>query len=99
MAVLLSNQSSADVITGRWFVKKRDDSPMDLLMDALRHPAVPPIEDAKVLFQRAAHLGRSNRFAEELATYEEVVRRFAEANDVVLLQQVAIALVNKGVRL
>ncbi|MBI1955138.1 MAG: tetratricopeptide repeat protein, partial [Acidobacteria bacterium] len=44
-------------------------------------------------------LGQLNRSAEEIAVYEEVVRRYGEATEAALQVQVARALFNKGNRL
>jgi len=54
---------------------------------------------ARALFNKAVALGILGRSEEALAAYEEVVRRFGEANEPALREQVAKALFNKGVRL
>ncbi|WP_175135358.1 tetratricopeptide repeat protein [Achromobacter pulmonis] len=52
---------------------------------------------AKVLVNRGITQGQLNQHEAEIATYDEVLRRFGEAAEPALREQVARALVNKGV--
>ena len=54
---------------------------------------------AGTLFQRGVALGEIGRTEEELAAYDEVVRRFGKSEAPLLLEPVARALFNRGVRL
>ena len=54
---------------------------------------------ASVLFQRGVALGKGGRTEEELAAYDEVVRRFGKSEEPALLEAVAKALFNRGVGL
>src|SRR5580658_1146284 len=69
------------------------------LGDVLRGAGVSPQEEAKLLFQRTLHLGRSGRFTDELALYESFVRQFGDSQDPTVRQNLAAALFNRGVRL
>ena len=51
------------------------------------------------LYNKGYRLGSLNRSDEEIAVYDEVVKRFGNAKEAALLEQVAMALVTKGVRL
>ncbi|WP_224241618.1 tetratricopeptide repeat protein [Hyalangium gracile] len=73
--------------------------------NAARSISAPPLGVARSLFGRAIALGLKGHSGEAVASYEEVVRRFGEAAEVPLREQVevplkkqvAMALVNKGV--
>ncbi|MDZ7305400.1 MAG: SIR2 family protein, partial [candidate division KSB1 bacterium] len=54
---------------------------------------------ARALLRKGYVLGQLNRSEEALAAYDEVLRRFGEATELPLREQVARALVNKGYRL
>ena len=54
---------------------------------------------AKALLYKGITLAALNRSEEEIAVYEEVVKRFGEASEPELREQVAKALVNKGITL
>ncbi|MDZ7297569.1 MAG: hypothetical protein ONB50_06240, partial [candidate division KSB1 bacterium] len=54
---------------------------------------------AKALRNKGITLGQLKRSEEALAAYDEVLRRFGEATELPLREQVATALVNKGYRL
>ncbi|MBT3067285.1 hypothetical protein [Rhodoferax sp. U11-2br] len=51
---------------------------------------------AQVLFNRGISQAKLNQHEAEIATYDEVLRRFDEATEPALIEQVARALVNKG---
>jgi tetratricopeptide (TPR) repeat protein len=53
----------------------------------------------KALVNKGVALGRAEKPEEEIAVYDEVVRRFGDAEETPLLGQVAKALFNKGVAL
>lgn len=55
-----------------------------------------PIEQTHALLIKGLTLGKMGKNAEEIAIYDEVVRRFGEATEMPLRERVAIALVNKG---
>ena len=54
---------------------------------------------ARALVKKGVRLGRLNQCQEEIAVYDEVVRRFGEAAEPALRKLVARALFNKGVSL
>ncbi|MGD0499897.1 MAG: SIR2 family protein, partial [Bryobacteraceae bacterium] len=56
-------------------------------------------EGAKALYNKGLTLGVLNRSEEEIAVYDEVVRRYGDATEAPLREQVAKALVNKGITL
>jgi tetratricopeptide (TPR) repeat protein len=51
---------------------------------------------ARALVNKGVRLGTLNRSEEEIAAYDEVVRRFGEAGELAMREPVARALVNKG---
>jgi SOS response regulatory protein OraA/RecX len=64
-----------------------------------KRSALKELDIAKALVYQALTLGQLERPEEELAAYEEVVRRFGEGNLAVLQKQVATALVYKALTL
>ncbi|HEX5338808.1 MAG TPA: tetratricopeptide repeat protein, partial [Gallionella sp.] len=54
---------------------------------------------AKALVNKGFRLGQMNRNEDEIAVYDEVVKRYGEAPETALRELVAKALVNKGIRL
>jgi len=62
-------------------------------------PRATPEEIARALFHRGAALGELGRLQDELAAYDEVIRRFGDASDPRLREQVAKALFNKSITL
>jgi tetratricopeptide (TPR) repeat protein len=54
---------------------------------------------ARALVNKGVTLGKLNRSEEEIAVYDEVLRRFGEATEPALCELVATALFNKGVTL
>ena len=53
---------------------------------------------AQSLFNAGVAFGQMNRSEEEIAIYDEVVKRFGDATEAALREQVATALFNKGFR-
>ena len=67
--------------------------------EAAEHISASVINSATALFNTGIVLGELNRGEEEIAVYNEIVRRFGEATEVELREQVARALINKGIAL
>lgn len=61
--------------------------------------ATDQVQQAKALLSKGYVLGQMNRNEEEIAVYDEMVRRYGDADEVALREQVAKALLNKGFRL
>ncbi|GAB6036531.1 hypothetical protein JCM15519_10900 [Fundidesulfovibrio butyratiphilus] len=59
----------------------------------------PDNEKAKALFNKGIALHKQNNTDGELATYDDVIRRFGDSRDPGVQEQVAKALVNKGAAL
>jgi hypothetical protein len=54
---------------------------------------------AKALFQKGVRLGELGRSVEETAVYDDLIERFGNASEPALREQVAKALLNKGLSL
>ena len=58
-----------------------------------------PIGVAMALMRKGISLGRLNLHKEEIAIYDEIVRRYGEMTEIALREQVAMALMRKGTTL
>ena len=66
---------------------------------AARLKEATPFEMAKALVNKGVALRYAEKLEEAIAVYDEVVKRFGDAEETALLEQVAGALFNKGVAL
>lgn len=91
---LLSSLASAHYFTGSL------DQAVLALDEALQAgTTLDAVEIAKLLFSKSVALRQLDRHEEEIAVYNELLRRFGDAAEPALQEQLAEALFNKGVTL
>jgi tetratricopeptide (TPR) repeat protein len=79
-------------------VKKWDEAAV-YFGKILELPRATPEQIARALFHKGAALGELGHAQDELAAYDEVIRRFGDSSEPGLREQVAKALFNKGITL
>ena len=80
------------------------DTLIDLLLQRLKTSGAMVDSDATIrtamaLYNKGIVLGQAGRFDDEIRTYDDLLRRFADADNPALQEQVAEALFSKGVTL